>query len=312
MGSVAEATGDLLVTAGNHARALWEYSDAHGLDLYPRPRRGGAHKETEPQPRHLANYLLSRGAGQPAEGPAAAVVLGGLVRLHDDRNPADLVPEGSSWAPPSSPQLPSKAQAALTLHGLLERLIAGWGAASADERAAIEAKAREADWALTLSHERAVAAWIIWKRPDGLPVQWTYGSPEPTLGIPSLPGPFELPQRRARIERLTRIPFSLIIVAAEQWASSLARRGDLKLSGPGNTGNPELKKPALLQEEPASETNQRPQTEPPATCNPEGSGVRENRQANPADHITGGAGNSQHEEPPGHGHRPHSLDAAAA
>jgi hypothetical protein len=311
--SFAEATGLPPVTAANYARALREFSRAHGVDFWVQSPQGGAHKTATPQPRHLANYIISLAAGQPIEAPAAVGALGGLIRLSDPRFPEDMAPEGSIWAPPSSPQPPSEVQASLTLHGLLELLITGWGAASADERRAVEARATAERWTLTLSHDRLVAAWVSWNPEGARLITWAYGSPDPIPAQPELfdahVGAFDLPQRRARIERLTRIPFSLIIVAAEQWANSLVQRGGLKLSGPGNTDTPELKTPVPLAGGPASKPNQTPHTELPGTDTLE---AKPRRKRNQSLRGLEAAGRSINPERPSNDTRPHSTDAAAA
>ena len=215
----SKATGIPHVTMGHTARLLRQARD----ELWPRSGKGGGKSASHVEEWHLANLILSFGGAQPSDAPKAAAKLG--MALYAGVEPSAPIASTHVLYALSKPALDKLRDEALkqyevNLQETLVLLIRRVATAKAigNKNLKLLDSARQ-NWELWLNSNFNIA-WTSVTDEKDINHHEYYELSDSTFP--------KLLTRRvppALVERLVKIPFSLIEVAADLWTDTLAQRG---------------------------------------------------------------------------------------
>jgi hypothetical protein len=234
--------------------------------MVPMGRPGGRRGKSPYDPPALTNLILSA-SGEPIDAAIAASALAPLRRT--GATAYAKVHTTLQDSPLKIGQLTALGyDGNHTLGEVIARLIVSFANMDKQARRECEAAFTEADATISLSLAPVFAE--ISYRASGASSDGTGDlfftdrfepyPDQPQLPIPNSAGRIEAPRTsRSLIVKTTNIPFSLLFVAADLWADTLARRGGLSLSDLSTPRtDPDAKTPAPRHREPASTLTQPP------------------------------------------------------
>jgi hypothetical protein len=207
----SKVTGIARVTVEHTARMLREA--VGGTELWPRSGKGGGKAARHVEPRHLANLILALAVTLPRNAPDAVDALG--AAKPERRSSRASSAAGGPYA--------LSGRALFTEAG-------GRVSGNRDLRTMLELLIRRVatDGTATVAGRRG--RWTLWLNADAGTAQASWADKigrerrERYLPQPQLLAAME-PSLPARVERLVKVPFGLIEVAADLWADTMAKRG---------------------------------------------------------------------------------------